>query len=88
MRCSSTASTLAPASALDPRVSAHRAEQQAMVRQINLPCDHVGSEADGCSQGPATAHSEFTIADAANKAGMATIHLGKWHLGISSTNSP
>ena len=46
-----------------------------------LPCDHMATEADGCSQGPGLAHSEFTVAEAAAKAGMATIHLGKWHLG-------
>jgi arylsulfatase A-like enzyme len=46
-----------------------------------LPCDHMATEADGCSQGPGLAHSEFTVAMAAAKAGMKTIHLGKWHMG-------
>ena len=46
-----------------------------------LPCDHMATEADGCSQGPGLAHTEFTVAKAANKAGMKTIHLGKWHMG-------
>lgn len=42
-----------------------------------LPCDHMATEADGCSQGPGLAKSEFTVAKAAAKVGMNTIHLGK-----------
>ena len=42
-----------------------------------LPCDHMATEADACSQGPGLAHSEFTVADAAAKVGYRTIHLGK-----------
>jgi arylsulfatase A-like enzyme len=42
-----------------------------------LPCDHMATEADGCSQGPGLAKTEFTVAKAAAKVGMATMHLGK-----------
>jgi len=46
-----------------------------------LPCDHMGSPAWACSQGPGLAANAFTVAHAASKLGMATLHLGKWHLG-------
>lgn len=42
-----------------------------------LPCDHMATEAGGCSQGPGLAKTEFTVAKAAAKVGMATMHLGK-----------
>ena len=43
-----------------------------------LPCDHMASGAANCSQGPGLSHAEFTIAEAAAKAGLPSIHLGKW----------
>lgn len=42
-----------------------------------LSCDHMKSGAANCSQGPGLAHAEFTIAKAAAKAGMESLHLGK-----------
>ena len=41
----------------------------------------MGSPAWACSQGPGLAANAFTVAHAASKLGMATLHLGKWHLG-------
>ena len=46
-----------------------------------LPCDHMTSGAANCSQGPGLSHAEFTVAKAATKAGMSSIHIGKWHMG-------
>lgn len=46
-----------------------------------LPCDHMATGAAGCTQGPGLAHGEFTIAKAAAKVNMPSIHIGKWHLG-------
>eukprot|EP00038_Savillea_parva_P014746 m.11998 g.11998 ORF g.11998 m.11998 type:complete len:695 (+) comp2898_c0_seq1:231-2315(+) len=46
-----------------------------------LPCDHMASGAANCSQGPGLSWNEWTIAHAATKAGVPSLHLGKWHLG-------
>ena len=44
-----------------------------------LPCDHMATGAANCSQGPGlTPHNEFTIAKAAAKLKMPSIHIGKW----------
>ena len=49
-----------------------------------LPCDHMATEADGCSQGPGLAKTEFTVAKAAAKVGMATMHLGKVRASLTA----
>ena len=46
-----------------------------------LACDHMDTGAAKCSQGSGLSHSEFTVAKAATKAGMSSIHIGKWHMG-------
>lgn len=48
-----------------------------------LPCDHMATGAANCSQGPGLSQNEFTIAKAATKAGLQSIHIGKWREGLS-----
>lgn len=44
----------------------------------------MATEADGCSQGPGLAKTEFTVAKAAAKVGMATMHLGKVRASLTA----